>query len=179
MLILVGPSATGKSEIVKCLQKNYQMEKFVTCTTRLPRIGEVNGVDYHFMTQEEFIAHLNKDDFIESVNYNGNYYGTLKNEANNNKVVILEPEGVANFYAKLDDLYSVFLNTDEQIRIERMKKRGDSNANIMQRITSDRILFDLSKMSNIDYVLDTSILSCEDLAKIIYEKYKNAQNRGE
>lgn len=179
MLILVGPSATGKSEIVKCLVNKFQMEKFVTCTTRLPRPGEVNGVDYYFMSKDEFLLHLEKGDFIESVSYNDHFYGTLKKEANPNKVVILEPEGLKNFYAMLNDLYSVYLNTEENIRINRMIFRGDSDSSISKRIALDRIIFNPDNLDNIDYILDTSILSCEELAQIIYEKYKNAQNRGE
>lgn len=176
MLILVGPSATGKSAIVKCLQNTFKMEKFVTCTTRSPRVGEIDGVDYHFMTRDEFLNHLAEGDFIESVCYNNNFYGTLKSEVSDNKVVILEPDGVRNFYAQLSDLYSIFLNTSENVRIERMRMRGDSEESISMRVTSDRIIFDLDLLPEIDYVLDTSILSCEELAKIVYEKYKNAQN---
>ena len=88
-------------------------------------------------------------------------------------------EGVKNFYAMLNDLYSVYLNTDENIRIKRMKIRGDSDSSISKRIASDRIIFNPDNLDDIDYILDTSILSCEELAQIIYEKYKNAQNRGE
>ena len=76
MLILVGPSATGKSEIVKCLVNKFQMKKFVTCTTRLPRPGEVDGVDYYFMSKDEFLVHLEKGDFIDCVSYNDHFYGT-------------------------------------------------------------------------------------------------------
>ena len=55
MLVLVGPSASGKSAIVKYLTKNYGLVKFITCTTRAIRVGEVNDVDYHFLSQEEFL----------------------------------------------------------------------------------------------------------------------------
>ena len=54
MLVLVGPSASGKSAIVKCLESKYGIKKFITCTTRPMRVGEINGVDYFFMTKEEF-----------------------------------------------------------------------------------------------------------------------------
>ena len=80
MLVLVSPSASGKSAIVKCLTKKYGLEKFITCTTRKVRVGEIDGVDYHFLSEEEFSNLYNNDEFIETVYYNGNYYGTLKRE---------------------------------------------------------------------------------------------------
>ena len=67
MLVLVGPSASGKSAIVKCLTKKYGLDKFVTCTTRKIRVGEVNNVDYHFLTLEEFSNLYNDNEFIETV----------------------------------------------------------------------------------------------------------------
>ena len=74
MLVLVGPSASGKSAIVKCLTKKYGLEKFITCTTRSMRVGEVDNVDYHFLTQDEFSKLYENNEFIETVYYNGNYY---------------------------------------------------------------------------------------------------------
>ena len=79
MLVLVGPSASGKSAIVKCLTKKYGLVKFITCTTRTIRVGEVDGVDYHFLTQDEFFKLYDNDEFIETVYYNGNYYECAAN----------------------------------------------------------------------------------------------------
>ena len=70
MLVLVGPSASGKSAIVKYLMKNYGLEKFITCTTRPLRVGEVNGVDYYFLTNDEFSKYYEANQFIETVFYN-------------------------------------------------------------------------------------------------------------
>ena len=64
MLVLVGPSASGKSAIVKCLESKYGIKKFITCTTRPMRVGEINGVDYFFMTKEEFATRYENDEFI-------------------------------------------------------------------------------------------------------------------
>ena len=97
MLVLVGPSASGKSAIVKCLESKYGIKKFITCTTRPMRVGEVDKVDYYFMSKDEFTTRYENNEFIETVFYNGNYYGTLKSEAGINKVVILEPQGLKNF----------------------------------------------------------------------------------
>ena len=172
MLVLVGPSASGKSAIVKELMANYGLEKFITCTTRQMRVGEVDGVDYYFFTEEEFSVRYSNDEFIETVYYNGNYYGTLKKEANDNKVVILEPQGLNNFVNVLDNVFAVYLQTDETILKERMIKRGDSMLEVMKRLENDRILFSEDQLSKIDYSINTTHLSVSEIALKIYSKYK-------
>ena len=176
MLVLVGPSASGKSAIVKCLTKKYGLDKFVTCTTRKIRVGEVNNVDYHFLTLEEFSNLYNDNEFIETVYYNGNYYGTLKREVNDNKVVILEPQGLNNFVSVLDSVYAVYLQTDEEVMKERMILRGDNILEINKRLENDRILFSKDQLKKIDLTINTTTLSIEEITTIIYEKYKEYCN---
>lgn len=172
MLVLVGPSASGKSAIVKCLTKKYGLEKFITCTTRKIRVGEVNDVDYHFLTEEEFSNLYNNDEFIETVFYNGNYYGTLKREVNDNKVVILEPQGLNNFVAVIDSVFAVYLQTDEIVMKERMISRGDNILEINKRLENDKILFSKDQLNKIDFTINTTSLSIEEISTMIYEKYK-------
>ena len=80
MLILIGPSASGKTEVAKLLASKYNITKIVTYTTRKPRIHEVNGVDYHFVSVEEFAKLTEQNFFVETTYYNSNYYGTAKKE---------------------------------------------------------------------------------------------------
>ena len=93
----MGASATGKSEIAKVLVSKYGMHKFVTCTTREKRIGEIDKRDYYFLSIDEFKEKINNDEFIEWTIYNNNYYGSLKKELSNNKVLIVEPNGFSKF----------------------------------------------------------------------------------
>lgn len=173
MLVLVGPSASGKSAIVKELVKNYGLEKFITCTTRSMRVGEVDGIDYHFLTEEEFSKLYNDNEFIETVYYNGNYYGTLKKEADDNKVVILEPQGLNNFVKALDNVFAVFLRTDEAVLKERMIGRGDLLLEVTKRLENDRILFSEEQLEKIDYTINTTNLSVSEIAARIYKEYKD------
>ena len=78
MLILIGPSASGKTEVAKLLAKKYNITKIVTYTTRTPRVNEVNGVDYNFVSVEEFAKLTEENFFVETTYYNSNYYGTAK-----------------------------------------------------------------------------------------------------
>lgn len=171
MLVLVGPSASGKSAVVKSLVSNHNMKKFVTCTTRSPRVGEVNGIDYYFFTEEEFNKRFANDEFIETVYYNGNYYGTLKSEVADNKVVILEPQGFQNFLKVIPDLYAVFLKTDEQKLKDRMLYRGDSVLEMEKRIANDRILFSAEQLKGVSLIVDTSNYSISQISDIIYSSY--------
>jgi guanylate kinase len=177
MLVLVGPSASGKSAIVKCLTKNYGLEKFITCTTRKIRVGEIDGVDYHFLTENEFSDLYNQNEFIETVYYNGNYYGTLKKDVNYNKVVILEPQGLNNFVSKIDTVFAVFLQTDEEVMKQRMIGRGDNMLEINKRLENDRILFSKDQLTKIDFTINTTSLSIEEISETIYQKYLQFLNK--
>ena len=172
MLVLVGPSASGKSAIVKMLVSNFNMKKFVTCTTRTPRCGEVNGVDYYFFTEEEFSKKYANKEFIETVYYNGNYYGTLKSEVSDDKVVILEPQGLKYFNEAVPNIFSVFLKTNEKILKDRMLYRGDTVLEMEKRIENDRILFSDAQLAGVSLVLDTSNQTIIELADKIYTVYQ-------
>ena len=81
ILIVSGPSGSGKSTLCDAMFEQFsQLEFSVSCTTRAPRGQEKDGVEYHFLTREQFEEHIRKDDFIEYANVHGNYYGTLKSE---------------------------------------------------------------------------------------------------
>ena len=81
VLILSGPSGSGKSTLYKkALQSTGGFEFSVSCTTRQPREGEQDGVDYHFVSREKFKSLRDQDAFAEHAEVHGNFYGTLKSE---------------------------------------------------------------------------------------------------
>ena len=80
-IILSGPSGVGKSTVCSFLFKKYTDLQFsVSCTTRSPRPGEIDGVAYHFLTVDDFKQRIDAGDFLEWAEVHGNYYGTLKQE---------------------------------------------------------------------------------------------------
>ena len=103
MILLTGPSASGKTEIAKVLSKLYGIKKVVTHTTRPMRIGEIQDVDYHFVSKEEFLALQEENYFVETTFYNNNYYGTSKKEIADDKVLVVDPNGKNAFLALNDD----------------------------------------------------------------------------
>ena len=79
LLVLSGPSGVGKTTVAhRLLEANANLLRMVTCTTRLPREGEVDGQDYHFMTEADFLAQIRVGGFLEHAEVYGNRYGTLK-----------------------------------------------------------------------------------------------------
>ena len=81
VFVITGPSGVGKGTLIRgLLERVPQLELSVSATTRLPRPGERDGVDYHFLTPEEFERHVEAGDFVEHAIYSGNRYGTLRSE---------------------------------------------------------------------------------------------------
>jgi len=79
LLVLSGPSGVGKTTVAhRLLDENENLKRIVTCTTRAPREGERDGVDYHFLDESEFLKRLGCEEFLEHAVVYGKYYGTLK-----------------------------------------------------------------------------------------------------
>ena len=87
-LILVGKAAAGKDFLKnRLIAKNFKSG--ISCTTRLPRHNEVDGVDYHFMTEDDFKAKLDSGEMLEHMVFNNWYYGLTKEEFEQEKIKIL------------------------------------------------------------------------------------------
>jgi guanylate kinase len=78
LIVISGPSGAGKGTICKALSEDQDLWISVSATTREPRSGEVDGVNYYFLNKQEFIDRINDDDFFEYAEVYGNYYGTPK-----------------------------------------------------------------------------------------------------
>lgn len=174
MIILVGPSASGKTEIANSLIENFNFSKFVTTTTRKKRVGEKDDVDYHFIKEESFLENIKDNKFIEYVIYNHNYYGTSKEEISLNKVLIVEPSGLLNFI-KLNDptIVSFYIDAPINLRKERMLARHDEINVINERLANDDKYFAPSK-KYVDFIIenDHNDLPIKAIATKIYNLYK-------
>lgn len=172
MIILVGASASGKTEVAKMLFKLFQMRKVVTHTTRPMRKGEKNGIDYHFVDEETFNQLKDEGYFVETTVYNENYYGTSKLELGDNKVLIVDPNGL-NTFVKLADphIVSFFMEASKDTRRLRMIKRGDDFNSALQRIATDDIKFDPKKIVECDHIINAETSSIKQIAVEVYEIY--------
>jgi guanylate kinase len=80
LLVVSGPSGSGKTTLCRRLADSGEVRYSISCTTRPPRPGEVDGRDYHFMDRPDFEARLQAGDFLEHAIVHGNFYGSLKSE---------------------------------------------------------------------------------------------------
>ena len=147
LLVLSGSSGVGKSTIIaQVLEQRPELYFSVSCTTRAPRPGEVDGVNYTFISREEFQARIERGEFLEYAEYVGNYYGTSmtvireKLEKGVDVLLDIEDQGAAKVREKLPEAASVFIvpPSFEELA-NRLRGRGtDSEEKIRQRLDTAR-----------------------------------------
>lgn len=172
MIVLSGPSASGKTEVAKVLETKYGIRKVITTTTRPMRIHEQNKVDYFFVDEKRFNEMINEDLFVEHTYYNGNYYGSTKDQISNNKCIVIEAKGLQAYLALKDArIVSFLLASDEKTRFNRMMSRGDKKEDALIRLENDKNYFSDKVMHSGDYLIDSETKTVEQVADCIYKLY--------
>ena len=147
IFILSGPSGSGKGTVLKSAMREHpDMFLSVSATTRGPRQGEIDGVHYHFISDDAFLKMIDRDQLLEHAGYAGNFYGTPRipvDEAlDQGRDVMLEidVQGAQQVYAKRPDAVRIFLAPPSWSELERrLVNRGtDSADKIRQRLTRAR-----------------------------------------
>ena len=142
ILILSGPSGCGKSTLLKEVYKDITDYYFsISTTTRAPRVGEENGVDYFFVTKEEFEKDIKNGDFLEYAKVHDNYYGTslkpINKALDEGKLVIfdIDVQGHQIVRKKLDSIVtSVFITTPSlEILETRLNSRNTDSKDIIEK----------------------------------------------
>ncbi|MDY0100730.1 MAG: hypothetical protein WCZ47_04150 [Bacilli bacterium] len=174
MIVLVGASASGKTEIAKILYNKYKMVKAITHTTRPQRKKEVNGVDYFFVSKDEFL-HLEKQNaFVETTEYSGQFYGCTKAQVAQNKIVIVDPNGLRAFLNLNDKHIITFLiSSDEGTRYERMLRRGDNIEQALSRIKNDRDEFHHLRVGYVHFEIINEDNTLEQAADRVFRLYNS------
>lgn len=140
LIILSGPSGAGKGTVLNEVRKTYKnLEVSVSVTTRAPRAGEVNDVNYHFKTIEEFKELAHDGAFLESECVYGNYYGTLKSEVFDkiqkglDVVLEIDVKGAFNVIGKYPDAVSIFVCPTSMEELKgRLAGRGSETAEALE-----------------------------------------------
>ena len=172
MIVLSGASASGKTEVAKLLASKYGIVKVITTTTRKMRIHEADGVDYFFVSNERFLEMIKEEKFVEWTEYNGNFYGSTKDQIQDNKCVVIDPVGL-KAYSQLKDrnVVTFFLESEEETRYKRMLQRGDTVESASKRIINDRTAFARSNICKVDFNIDSEHNSVEEVAEVVFKLY--------
>lgn len=152
LVILTGESGSGKSTIANIIEREQpSFSKIVTYTTRPIRKGEINGRDYHFVSDQEFDSLAQKDLFVEQACYRDWKYGVpIIRDFYENRVIILTPEGVRALKKYVSEnapneernILVVYLWVDRVSRMKKLLERGDDIDEAYRRNLSEVIQFD-------------------------------------
>lgn len=143
LVVITGPSGVGKGTIVRSLlQRHPDLALSISTTTREPRLGEVEGIDYYFTSRDAFEEAIAKSEFLEWAEYAGNYYGTPKTKVqellDRGKLVLLEIEllGARAIAQIFPNVQRIFILPPSLAQLEeRLRKRGkDSESAITKRL---------------------------------------------
>lgn len=154
IIVLIGEAGSGKDTLMQgVLQQNPDLHEIVSCTTRPPREGELNGINYHFMTGEEFGDKVLNGEMIEVACFNNWFYGTgyesLRSDCIN--IGVFNPEGVESLLVAKDIEIKVFyVRAADKERLLRQLNREENPdcLEIIRRFRTD--LFDFEDL-NFDY----------------------------
>ena len=168
LIVFSAPSGSGKTTIVRHLlaQEELNLEFSISATSREPREGEVDGVDYYFISLEQFKKHMKDDDFLEWEEvYRDNFYGTLKSEVARiwamSKNVIFDIDVVGGLRIKRkfpEQTLAVFVRPPsvEELKIRLKKRKTESNEKINMRIAKASV--EMMTAPRFDFIIENDEL---------------------
>ena len=174
LIIITGPSGVGKGTVVnKILDKDKEIWLSISATTRNPRIGEKDGENYYFISDERFKDMINKKEFLEWAKFAGNYYGTplsIVNEKIERGFIVLleiEVEGAKQIKKKFPEALSIFLLPPSKEELEkRIRNRGTEKEEAITKRLS-RANYEISSSDEFDFVLTN-----DDIEKTVNRVFK-------
>jgi guanylate kinase len=182
--VITGPSGVGKGTLIRGLRERVpELELTVSATTRPPRPGERDGVDYHFLTPAEFAQRVSAGEFLEHADYAGHRYGTLRSEVQSRLdrgapvVLEIEVQGARQVRRAMPEAVAVFIAPPSTADLRaRLEHRGtDSPEQVRTRLSTAEA--ELEAQSEFSHVvvnewLDEAVLA---LVEIVHANLKRAQ----
>ncbi len=173
VLVITGPSGVGKGTVIRLLLDRFPAMKLsVSATTRAPRPGEEDGVDYRFLSPEQFQEGIDGDEFLEWAEYAGNRYGTLRSELERDAhplVLEIELQGARQVRERVPEAVSVFIAppSDEALRTRLVGRGSDSPEQIERRLEVARE--EIAAEAEFDHVVvnDDLDAAVEELSRLV------------
>ncbi len=186
LIVLSGPTCSGKDSVMRnLLRRNKNMRRLVTTNSRPKRKEEKEGIDYYFISKEQFEKLIAQEAFLEWVEYRGDYRGSQKKHVlealKSGKDVIwrIDVRGVKNIYNKVkkEVPYSMFVFLAEGIKIleKRMKKRA-TETKTGTKWSLNRAIWELRQYRNFDYLVENKEGKLKKTVEIV-EKIIEAEKR--
>ncbi len=159
LIVFSAPSGCGKGTMLEEILKDERFAVSVSATTRAPREGEKDGVNYHFLTREDFEQRIADGKFIEHAEYCQNLYGTLSSEVDGrlekglNVILEIEPQGAMKIREKRPDALFIFIVPPSigELR-RRLKKRGTETDEVIEERIS-KAAWEISQAEKYDYII--------------------------
>lgn len=159
LIVVSGPAGSGKGTVNAKLIERDEFVYSVSATTRAPRPGEIDGINYYYITHDEFERRITLGDMLEYTSYCGNYYGTPKTEAERvlesgkNLILEIEVDGAMQVKKKYPDaLLIMLLPPSYKIQEERLRGRGtETEEKILERLEQTKN--EVVKASEYDYIV--------------------------
>ena len=162
LVIISGPSGVGKDTIIAAMRERPRTPDYhwaITCTTRAPRVGEVDGVSYHFLTRERFHELVEDGEFLEANEVHGNWYGTPRDEvrtalgAGHDVILKIDVQGAQVVKEKVPDALLVFVVPPSlEALFQRLRARATESADQLE-IRQRNAAIELARQEDYDYVV--------------------------
>ena len=182
LLVISGPSGTGKGTLIeKLMQEDPTLVFSVSATTRAPRPGEIDGVHYHFVSNEKYDQLVAEGAFVEYATVHGNRYGTLRSEVyerlerGENVVLDIDVQGALNVIASEKEKVSIFLLPPSMKELRRrLTERGtETPEQVETRLTN--AIWEISQKDHYEYkVINDDMDVCLDTLRAIIRAEKHS-----
>lgn len=176
LFVISGSSGVGKGTVIKeFLKKHPDFKLSISCTTRGMRDGEVHGVNYFFLSKEEFKQFIDNEEFLEWAEFSGNHYGTKKSfveeclKNGDNLILEIDTKGALNVKRLMPDAVLIFIAPPsvEELEARLRGRHTETEEAIQKRLASIKLEIENSKKFDYTVVNDKVEKAVDDLEKIM------------